>query len=165
MVNYFVAPPFSSHIVYATCAKSDDKCSLIVDNKHLEALLKRKSKARVTSRILKPIKQYIEDFKIHCDDLNYIIDNFILKNFPRPLIGIGHSMGGCILLSYFFSALPTFQSIYVYNIHLDNKIKAERVNALFLKIIPVLYLLAALLIVLLMSQFSQNTVSAFKLFW
>ena len=45
-------------------------------------------------------KQYIEDFKIHCDDLNYIIDNFILKNFPKPFIGIGHSMGGCILLSY-----------------------------------------------------------------
>ena len=88
----------------------------------------------------------------------YVVD----KDVPK--LAYLTIMDNMILLSYFFSALPTFQSIYVYNIHLDNKIKAERVNALFLKIIPVLYLLAALLIVLLMSQFSQNTVSAFKLF-
>ncbi len=44
-------------------------------------------------------KQYIEDFKIHEDDLIQIYNNFISKNFEKPLIGIGHSMGGCILLS------------------------------------------------------------------
>ena len=37
------------------------KCSLLVDNQHIDALLTRKSKARITSRILKPIKDYIED--------------------------------------------------------------------------------------------------------
>ncbi len=37
------------------------KCSLLVENQHLDALLTRKSKARITSRILKPIKDYIED--------------------------------------------------------------------------------------------------------
>ena len=37
------------------------KCSLIVDNKHLNALLSRKSKKIITSRILKPIKQYVDD--------------------------------------------------------------------------------------------------------
>ncbi len=37
------------------------KCSLIVENKHLEALLTRKNNSRITSRILKPIKDYIED--------------------------------------------------------------------------------------------------------
>ncbi|MDC3167894.1 RNB domain-containing ribonuclease, partial [Prochlorococcus sp. AH-716-D22] len=37
------------------------KCSLIVQNQHIEALLSRKSNARITSRILKPIKDYIED--------------------------------------------------------------------------------------------------------
>ena len=37
------------------------KCSLLVENKHLESLLKRKSNTRITSRILKPIKEYIED--------------------------------------------------------------------------------------------------------
>ena len=31
-------------------------CSLIVGNDHTEALLSRKSKTRITSRILKPIK-------------------------------------------------------------------------------------------------------------
>ena len=37
------------------------KCSLIVNNDHLEALINRKSKTRITSRTLKPIKEYIED--------------------------------------------------------------------------------------------------------
>ena len=37
------------------------KCSLIVGSAHTEALLSRKSKARITSRLLKPIKEYIED--------------------------------------------------------------------------------------------------------
>ena len=37
------------------------KCSFIVENIHIEALLTRKSKTRITSRILKPIKEHIED--------------------------------------------------------------------------------------------------------
>ncbi len=37
------------------------KCSLIVGSDHTDALLSRKSKTRITSRILKPIKEYIED--------------------------------------------------------------------------------------------------------
>ena len=37
------------------------KCSLVIENKHLEAILTRKSKTRISSRILKPIKEYIED--------------------------------------------------------------------------------------------------------
>ena len=37
------------------------KCSLLVENQHIDALLTRKSNARITSRILKPIKDYIED--------------------------------------------------------------------------------------------------------
>ncbi len=44
-------------------------------------------------------KQYIEDFNIHIDDLEFILDNVIFKNLNKPLIGIGHSMGGCIILS------------------------------------------------------------------
>jgi len=44
-------------------------------------------------------KQFIKDFKIHNKDLQYIINKFINTNFPKPLFGIGHSMGGCILLS------------------------------------------------------------------
>ncbi len=37
------------------------KCSFIVEDKHIEGLLTRKSKTRITSRVLKPIKEYIED--------------------------------------------------------------------------------------------------------
>ncbi len=44
-------------------------------------------------------KQYIENFDIHDQDLTYIINSFIKKNFPGPLIGFGHSMGGCLMLS------------------------------------------------------------------
>ena len=33
------------------------KCALIVGSDHTDALLSRKSKARITSRILKPIKE------------------------------------------------------------------------------------------------------------
>ncbi len=39
------------------------KCSLLVENQHIDALLSRKSNARITSRILKPIKDYIEDLE------------------------------------------------------------------------------------------------------
>ncbi len=37
------------------------KCTLILGSDHTDALLTRKSKTRITSRLLKPIKQYIED--------------------------------------------------------------------------------------------------------
>ena len=36
-------------------------CTFLVESKHLDALLTRKSSTRITSRILKPIKDYIED--------------------------------------------------------------------------------------------------------
>ncbi len=37
------------------------KCALIVGSDHTDALLSRKSKTRITSRVLKPIKEYIND--------------------------------------------------------------------------------------------------------
>jgi len=46
-------------------------------------------------------KSYIEDFQQHDKDLEYILENIIEKYFPKPLIGIGHSMGGCLMLSAF----------------------------------------------------------------
>ena len=39
------------------------KCSLIVRSEHTEALLSRKSKTRITSRLLKPIKDHIEELE------------------------------------------------------------------------------------------------------
>ena len=46
-------------------------------------------------------KAYIKDFKRHDRDLKYILDEIIENNFPKPLIGLGHSMGGCLMLSAF----------------------------------------------------------------
>jgi len=39
------------------------KCTLLVENQHIEALLNRKSNSRITSRILKPIKDYVDDLE------------------------------------------------------------------------------------------------------
>ncbi len=39
------------------------RCSFIVGSNHTEALLSRKSKTRITSRLLKPIKEHIEDIE------------------------------------------------------------------------------------------------------
>ena len=44
-------------------------------------------------------KQHIDDFKFHDNDLTFIIENILRRYFPKPYIAIGHSMGGCILLS------------------------------------------------------------------
>ena len=46
-------------------------------------------------------KSFITDFKRHDEDLKYILNKIIANNFSKPLIGIGHSMGGCIMLSAF----------------------------------------------------------------
>jgi lysophospholipase len=46
-------------------------------------------------------KSYINDFKRHDKDLEKILEEIIDPFFPKPLIGIGHSMGGCLMLSAF----------------------------------------------------------------
>tara|TARA_Y100001968_G_scaffold333744_1_gene398972 strand:+ start:17830 stop:20055 length:2226 start_codon:yes stop_codon:yes gene_type:complete len=56
------------------------KCSLIVNNNHLEALANRKSKTRITSRILKPIKEYIED-------IDYLIE--LSKSLRQKYLSMG----------------------------------------------------------------------------
>tara|TARA_X000000368_G_scaffold372219_1_gene322419 strand:- start:180 stop:1139 length:960 start_codon:yes stop_codon:yes gene_type:complete len=46
-------------------------------------------------------KSFITDFKRHDKDLENILEEIIDPFFPKPLIGIGHSMGGCLMLSAF----------------------------------------------------------------
>jgi lysophospholipase len=46
-------------------------------------------------------KAYIKNYDQHNKDLQYILEEIIEPNFPKPLIGIGHSMGGCLMLSAF----------------------------------------------------------------
>ena len=48
-------------------------------------------------------KSYITDFKRHDKDLEKILKEIIDPFFSKPLIGIGHSMGGCLMLSAFHS--------------------------------------------------------------
>tara|TARA_B100001540_G_scaffold56363_1_gene50949 strand:+ start:3867 stop:4868 length:1002 start_codon:yes stop_codon:yes gene_type:complete len=53
----------------------------------------------MSDRMIKNInKQFIRDFSIHISDLSFILNEIINKNFPKPLFGFGHSMGGYILL-------------------------------------------------------------------
>ena len=56
-------------------------------------------------------KQYVEDFNIHETDLSFIIKEFITKNFEKPLIGIGHSMGGLIMLSFLKKNTQIFERV------------------------------------------------------
>ena len=44
-------------------------------------------------------KAFITSFKRHDRDMRCILQKIVISNFPKPLIGIGHSMGGCIMLS------------------------------------------------------------------
>lgn len=46
-------------------------------------------------------KSFITDFKKHDKDLEKILEDIIEPFFPKPLIGVGHSMGGCLMLSAF----------------------------------------------------------------
>ena len=56
----------------------------------------------MSDRQIKDInKSFIKDFDDHDNDLKYILENIIDKYFPKPLIGVGHSMGGCLMLSAF----------------------------------------------------------------
>ncbi len=51
-------------------------------------------------------KSFITNFKKHDKDLEKILEEIIEPFFSKPLIGIGHSMGGCLMLSA-FSNHPT----------------------------------------------------------
>ena len=55
-------------------------CKLIVNNDYLEALVNRKSKTRITSRTLKPIKDFIED-------IDYLIE--FSKSLRQRYLSIG----------------------------------------------------------------------------
>ena len=63
----------------------------------------------MSERIIDDInKAFITDFKRHDRDLEEIIEKIIDPFFPKPLIGIGHSMGGCLMLSAFHNRPEKF---------------------------------------------------------
>ena len=71
------------------------KCSFIVESKHIEALLTRKSKTRLTSRILKPIKEYVEDL----DKILEISQNFRKNQLLKGKVEIASTINNIESLS------------------------------------------------------------------
>ena len=64
------------------------KCSLIVGSDHTDALLSRKSKSRITSRVLKPIKEYVDDLDKILEISCSFRENHLLEGkveIPAPL--------------------------------------------------------------------------------
>ena len=80
-------------------------------------------------------KQYIKDFNIHNLDIECIF-NKVLKHFKKPLIGIGHSMGGFILLSALKKNQIKFDKVI-----LSAPMLGFRSEKLLLKIIDIFFFL------------------------
>ena len=74
------------------------KCTLIVEDKHTEALLTRKSKKRITSNVLKPIKEYIEDL----DNIFGIAKEFRKSQLSKGNIEISRTLNHIDSLDEFF---------------------------------------------------------------
>ena len=67
-----------------------------------------------------------------------------------------------ILLSYFFSAMPTLQSIFIYGVAIEDYQKAIHQNKLTRFWIPLIYFAAVIFFVLTTINGSDNTISALK---
>ncbi len=78
------------------------KCSLIVENKHTEALLTRKSKTRINSSVLKPIKEYIPDL----DKILEIATGFRKNQLSKGKIEISKPLNNIESLDEFFVCNP-----------------------------------------------------------
>ena len=78
------------------------KCSLIVGSNHTDALLSRKSKTRITSRLLKPIKEYIEDL----DKILEISTSFRQKQLLQGKVEIPKPVNKINTLDEFFIHNP-----------------------------------------------------------
>ena len=54
-------------------------------------------------------RAFIKSFIRHDQDLKYILEKVVNKYFQKPIIGIGHSMGGCLMLSAFYNHPEIFE--------------------------------------------------------
>ncbi len=82
------------------------KCSFLVENKHLDALLSRKSDKRITSRILKPIKDYIDDL----DKIIEIANAFRTKQIKHGKIELPRTNNNIDSLKELFVHNPVYYS-------------------------------------------------------
>ena len=78
------------------------RCSLIVGSNLTDALISRKSKTRITSRLLKPIKEYIEDL----DKILEISASFRQRHLLRGKVEIPASLNKIESLNEFFIHNP-----------------------------------------------------------
>ena len=78
------------------------KCSLVVGSDHTEALISRKSKTRITSRLLKPIKEHIEDL----DKILEIATSFRHKHLLEGKLEIPNPLNKIEELDEFFIHNP-----------------------------------------------------------
>ncbi|MBO8204550.1 S1 RNA-binding domain-containing protein [Prochlorococcus marinus] len=78
------------------------RCCLIVGSDHTEALLSRKSKNRITSRLLKPIKEYIKDL----DKILEISTSFRQRHLLKGIVEIPAPINKIKSLDEFFINNP-----------------------------------------------------------
>ena len=71
-------------------------------------------------------------------------------------------MDNVILMSYFFAALPTFQSIFLFGFFQYDEDSAIRINNIFKRFVPIFYVISIILIVFYISQTNPNTIGAMK---
>lgn len=86
----------------------------------------------------------------------YVVD----RDLPR--LSYLTVMDQIILLSYFFSAMPTLQSIFIYGVAIDDYQKAIYQNKSTRFWIPLIYFAAVIFFVLTTISGSDNTISALK---
>ena len=84
----------------------------------------------------------------------YVVD----KDLPK--LTYLTAMDKMILISYFFAAIPTLQSIYVHNVLSKNPESAIKINNMSKMYIPLIYVLLILLNIFLTILGSENTISA-----
>ena len=87
---------WSFHLTYV-------KCSLVVGSELTDALLSRKSRTRITSRLLKPIKEYIEDL----DKIFEISASFREKHLFEGKVEIPETFNKIESLNEFFIHNPS----------------------------------------------------------
>ena len=86
----------------------------------------------------------------------YIVDQDI------PKLSYLTVMDYVIIVSYFFSAMPTIQSIYVHNISTKNFDRSVIVNNRFKLLMPIVYFLIILIIIFSIVSTSENTITAMR---
>ena len=86
---------WSFHLTYV-------KCTFIIENKHTDALLTRKNKKRITSRILNPIKEHINEV----DKILEVATEFRNKQLKRDKLELSRPLNSIKILDELFVHNP-----------------------------------------------------------